>query len=78
MLFIIILYVLIYFIILLSNLFILLNKKIKFGILIYIVLSLFIFGIISDFLDAFYYEILILGFINFTIPFKLLNNKHLN
>lgn len=78
MLFIIIFYVLIYFIILLSNLFLLLNKKIKFGILIYFVLSIFIFGIISDFLKAFYYEILIFGFINFTIPFKLLNNKHLN
>ena len=76
MLFIIILYVFIYFNILLSNLFILLNKKIKFGIIIYSVLSILIFGVISDFYEAFFYEILIFGLINFIVGFKFLKTDY--
>jgi hypothetical protein len=71
MLFIVILYVFIYFNILLSNLFLLLNKKFKFCIITYSLLSIFIFGIISDFYEAFYTEILIFGLINFIVAFKL-------
>lgn len=70
--FVAIFYSIVFLIFLISNLF-LLKNSIKLGIFIYALCSILIFAIFSDFYKTFFYQIVIFGFINFAITYKLLN-----